>query len=355
MNRILQMAIFFAMFSSIYGIMNYHVYSRMSRTITYAHLGIIILVLALSFPVVSILERFVDGPVLGWIYFGSMTWVGTSFFLLIAYSILDISSIIFRSIIKTSYATAGAVVIALVIAIVIYSIIEARNLTIKHIDVPVDSLKKEIRIVQLSDIHVGTIHKEKFLQKIVDAANSQDPDIIVITGDLFDGSGPLTDDMLSPLKKLKSPVYFITGNHENYLGKEKAVELVKKNNITVLENESVKIKGIQLIGIPNPVNETDRRTDKLDGINLSKNMTKVVLYHLPIFQKGADLQLSGHTHNGQIYPFTLLVKIMFQEAYGLFSHDESYMYVTSGIGTWGPPMRFFSPSEIVVIDLKKKQ
>ncbi len=344
------MAIFFMLFSSIYGFMNYYVYSRLSRTITYPYLGTIILILALSFPIVSILERFIDGPILGWLYFGSMTWVGTSFFLLASYIILDAASFIF----KISYSTAGAAVIAIVLCITIYSIIEAQNLTIKKIDVPVNNLKKELRIVQLSDIHVGTIHKEKFLQKIVDATNLQDPDIIVITGDLFDGSGPLTDDMLSPLKKLKRPAYFVTGNHENYLGKEKAIALVKKNNITVLDDEAVKIKGVELIGLSNPINDLDKRTDKLESLNLGKNTTKIVLYHMPVMQDNADLQLSGHTHNGQIFPFTLLVKLVFKEAYGLFKHDNSYLYVTSGIGTWGPPMRFISPSEIVVLDLKRE-
>lgn len=349
MNRILQFMIFFAIFLSVYFGMNAYVYFRLSRIITHPALWIVISTLVLSLPIISILERFFDGPIVTVFYFISMAWLGTLFFLLITFLLIDVAGLFF----KFDYARTGLIAIGLVFVLIIYSIITAQTLTIKRIDVPMKNLKEDVRIVQLSDIHVGTVHKHGFLKHLVQTTNAQNPDIVVITGDLFDGSGPIGETSISPLKELKAKTYFVTGNHENYLGKELAIDIVKKNNITVLQKSFVKIKNIQLIGIDNPMRDIDNSTDKLDGMNLSKNMPRILLYHLPILQSGADLQLSGHTHNGQIYPFTLLVKILFKNTYGLYKHEDSYIYVSSGVGSWGPPMRFLAPSEIVVITLKK--
>ena len=218
-------------------------------------------------------------------------------------------------------------------------------------------------IVQLSDIHLNLLRSEKWLSQIVDKTNNLKPDIIVITGDLIDSELGEVKRFSSILKNLKSKygVYAVAGNHEFYARYEKFLALAKESNIIILKNEKVTVAGaIELAGIDD---ETGKRFSQ-SGSNLEKVLKDcdfrkpvILLSHQPdVFDEavkfGVDLQLSGHTHAGQIPPMDLIVQFYFKYPYGLYRKNSSYIYTTSGTGTWGPPMRLFTRDEIVKIILK---
>ncbi|MCX6707718.1 MAG: metallophosphoesterase, partial [Candidatus Woesearchaeota archaeon] len=217
---------------------------------------------------------------------------------------------------------------------------------------------KELRIVQLSDVHLGTIHNKEYLSRIVDKTNKLNPDIVLITGDLFDGGSMLKDDFILPLNGLKAKSFFSMGNHEQYEGIEDVTRILNETNVTILRNEVQKYKGVQIIGIDNPPNEFGGKNDVIQSIKFNKSQPSILMYHPPksleeAQQAGVNLQLSGHTHDGQIFPFTLLSMIVYPRVHGLYDYIGTYMYVSPGTGTWGPPLRVGSNSEITLINLVK--
>jgi len=177
----------------------------------------------------------------------------------------------------------------------------------------------------------------------------------MITGDLVDGSSALNAKSFSALKNLKPKTFFSTGNHEEYVDKEKAIGFLKKANITVLMNQMQNYKGTSIIGIDDPGNGM-RRDKSIDDFKINSSGPVILMYHRPdsfddAAKKGVDLQLSGHTHDGQIFPFNLITKIFYPRIKGLYELNNSYLYVSPGTGTWGPPMRLGSRSEITYIRL----
>ena len=236
---------------------------------------------------------------------------------------------------------------------------------IKNVTVGIDNLKRPLTIVQISDVHIGKVLGREFMQLCVDKINQINADVVVITGDLVDLDIDIAKEKLEPLKKIKSRygVYFVPGNHEYFHDVESIMEYLKSIGIVVLENSSVIIDDtINLSGVydmfgnrmgklkPN-IKEALKDTDK--------TLPTVLLSHQPKIAKylngneNIDLIVSGHTHGGQIFPFGLLVLLDQPYLYGLYKHSEkTQVYVSSGAGYWGPPLRFFAPSEIVKIDIK---
>jgi len=240
---------------------------------------------------------------------------------------------------------------------------------VKKVKISLDNLPKSFkgfRIAQISDIHIGQIMRKHTLVKIVEQVNSLNADIIVITGDLVDGSVENLFDEISPIKDLKAKygVYFITGNHEYYSGAEQWTDAVTSLGIKVLQNENVEIKkngeSFFLVGV------NDREAGKFgekhspdfkkafSGIN--KDKKTVLLAHQPhdiekAAEFNADLMLSGHTHGGQIWPFGLLVTLQQKYLKGYYKYEKTHLYVNQGTGCWGPPMRLDSENEITEITL----
>ncbi len=350
MSKIIQFTLFFIIFFSVYSLMHYYIYIKVSKIFLLKHFWIIFITLAVSFPASMIIERLSNNIFTRAFYAISATWLGVAFFLLFGFLVLDLISLSG----KINQTTGGVAVIIIVLVICVYSIFNSQNIRITKIEVPINNLPKEsMKIVQLTDIHIGSINDNNFLKKLVDKTNELKPDIVVITGDLFDGTDGLSPDMISSLKGLKTKAYFVTGNHENYLGKEKAIKYIEQMNVTVLQNEFKEVKGIQLIGLSFPENELNQSSVKINWSGIDKKKPKILLYHWPVLLEGVDLQLSGHTHNGQIFPFNLLVKTSFKYIYGLYKVNNTYIYTSSGAGTWGPPMRFLTTPEIVEITLRK--
>jgi predicted MPP superfamily phosphohydrolase len=223
-----------------------------------------------------------------------------------------------------------------------------------------------ISLVQISDLHFGTLVSEQWLHKIVEKVNSLNADIIFITGDLVDGKIFDKKENLEKLKTLsaKKGVFVVTGNHEFYFGIEKFLEIIRETNFKLLRNESLTIgNGITIAGVDEI---TAKQFIKNSGPDLNKTFKDVDRDNLIIFLShqpdlfdqaknySLDLQLSGHTHKGQIPPMDFIVNIFFKYPYGLVKKGDSYIYTTSGTGFWGPPMRLFSKCEIVKIVLVNK-
>ncbi|MFA6089803.1 MAG: metallophosphoesterase, partial [Candidatus Woesearchaeota archaeon] len=192
---------------------------------------------------------------------------------------------------------------------------------------------------------------------IIEKTNSLNPDVVVITGDFVDGSGKLSIKTFEQLNNIKAPTFMVMGNHEFYEGEQRVIDLLSETKVKVLRNESELIKGINIIGLDYSENKS-YVAEHLKNIEFNNSKPTILLNHVPMgyedaAKSGVKLQLSGHTHNGQIFPFTLLVKARFPKINGLYNIDNLSLYVSPGTGTWGPPMRLGSKNEITVLKLKK--
>jgi predicted MPP superfamily phosphohydrolase len=234
---------------------------------------------------------------------------------------------------------------------------------IKEVDIKIKGLKKELNIVQISDVHIGKSLGKEFLENIVKDINTLNADIVVITGDLVDLHVDEIDDKLDALKDIKSRfgVYFVSGNHEYFHGVEAICSFLESLHVKVLTNENVVINNqINLAGITDLMG---RRLGILKPdlkkalLHVEPELPTVLLAHQPKITKELkdekiDLILSGHTHAGQIFPFGLLVLLDQPYLSGLYQHSEkTQIFVSSGAGYWGPPIRILAPSEIVSIKL----
>ncbi len=216
------------------------------------------------------------------------------------------------------------------------------------------------RIVQISDIHIGPILDRRFAEHLVARCNALEPDLLAVTGDLVDGGVKQLAPEVAPLAGLRARqgVFFVTGNHDHFSGVERWVEVVRDLGMRVLRNERVTIHAgsgsFELAGVD------DHRGGFVDGSRedlpralegRDPERALVLLAHDPATFKrasemGVDLQLSGHTHGGQIWPFTYLVRLVTPFVAGRYRRKTAELYVSRGTGFWGPPMRLFAPAEI---------
>ncbi|MCX5830154.1 MAG: metallophosphoesterase [Deltaproteobacteria bacterium] len=248
----------------------------------------------------------------------------------------------------------------------IYGYFEAINIRTEHLIIKSAKIPKNIeklRIVQISDVHVGMIVREGRLERMMAAVKKAAPDILVSTGDLVDGQIDNIHGSLPLLKGIQAKYgkYAVTGNHEFYAGLDQALDFTRMAGFTVLRGEGINIAGmINIAGVDDPAG---KRTGRYRGIqeskivaDLPKHTYTLLLKHQPIIDPEAlgafDLQLSGHTHKGQIFPFSMVTGLVFPLQSGSFNlPGGSRLYVSRGAGTWGPPVRFLSPPEITILDL----
>lgn len=214
-------------------------------------------------------------------------------------------------------------------------------------------LDRSYKLVQLSDVHVGS-RSARFLSRAIKQALSHQPDALLITGDLIDTSTVKLED-LNALGEVPCPVYFAIGNHERYIDLDAVTAMIKSQGVDLLRGQAMTQGQLQIVGIDD-ADSPDQVRDHLPGIATSDNHFRILLYHRPdgwpsARQAGIDLMLAGHTHGGQIWPFNFLVKRRFEHMIGLFSQDNRHLYVSSGTGCWGPIMRLGTRSEMTVIDL----
>lgn len=255
-------------------------------------------------------------------------------------------------------------VLALVAVLTLISIYQAREPKVKSYEVKINNLPDswmDKKIVHLSDLHLGPIWREKFLKRVLRKVLSLTPEAIFISGDLFDGSQADFSWLGNLLNEFQPPrgVYYSFGNHDLDLGSTKVHELLDPWPIEILENRLVVDSGLQIIGL----NFQDKNNYLSPGEQLAQTSYRadepsILLYHEPkdplAFKiAGIDLQLSGHTHAGQMFPFNLVAANIYDwRAHGLYQDGHYHLSVSSGVGTWGPPLRLGTRSEIVLITLK---
>ncbi len=242
------------------------------------------------------------------------------------------------------------------IFLIILSIKNGNTIYLKTLDIRTDKkIKTDINLIFLSDLHLGS-NSKNHLKKIIKKIKQIKYDLLLIGGDMIDSS-KFNLGNLKLFFEISKPIIFVSGNHEYYLNnfKEKLSSL-KEYNINFLNNMSFKYKELNIIGISDDINLNTKEnlTTKL----LKRNFFNLVLVHKPclwdFLPSSIDLMLSGHTHNGQIFPFNLIVKLKYKYIFGLYKKSNSKLYVSSGSGCWGPRMRLGSRNEIVYIKLRKK-
>jgi uncharacterized protein len=216
-----------------------------------------------------------------------------------------------------------------------------------------------LRIATVSDIHLGPLAGRTHAERIVSVINSVDADIVAVVGDLVDGTVTELGAAAEPLREIRSRLgaYFVTGNHEYYSGVDEWVAEVARLGMRPLRNERLELEGIDLAGV-NDLAGGDTGGPDFDAALADRDPSRpvVLLAHQPVLvedaaRHGVDLQLSGHTHGGQIVPFNLIVRLEQPVVSGHGSFDGTQLYVTNGAGFWGPPVRVGAPPQVTLVEL----
>ena len=325
----------------------------------------------LSFLLLRVLPRSLSSPVMWAVYI----WMGLAFVLLFVALPLELPRWLLarsadadpsrRIAIARGFAAIVGVVGGGLAVTGLGSVLS--KVAVAKVRVPLAKLPKELAgytIVQITDVHVGPTIGKEFIEQLVGTINAEQPDMVVITGDLVDGSVADLGAMVTPLRDLraKDGVFFVTGNHEYYSGVTEWLAFLATLGIRVLRNERIPIRGgaFDLAGVDD---HSAKGFGHGHGTDLAKALADrdparalVLLAHQPktildAVAYGIDLQLSGHTHGGQIWPWGYAVKLDQPHVAGLSQHGDATIYVSRGTGYWGPPMRVGAPAEITRIEL----
>jgi uncharacterized protein len=368
------MIIFLLIFLCLYGGLNFYAFFQAKNVFHFSGKTEIIIITLLLFLILApIIVRFAEK--LHWetlarsIAYCGYLWMAFVFLFFFTNITFDVASYV----LKFFYQSAESVLLKNILfslavflsfAFVVYGFFDAQRVRIKRLEFHTRELLPDngkIRIVQISDVHVGVIIRNERLKAILDRVEEAKPDILISTGDLLDGE--VNNIMMEANQfaqiKTKYGKYAITGNHEYYAGIENALEFTKNAGFEILRDENRQVAGINIIGLDDM---TGRKSDFIKNsaglANLlpaapSKAFT-LLLKHRPYISEDINfnLQLSGHTHGGQIFPFMLITRFFFPHNYGYYKlGEDKSAYISRGAGTWGPPVRFFAPPEITVIDL----
>jgi predicted MPP superfamily phosphohydrolase len=254
--------------------------------------------------------------------------------------------------------------IGIAVAASLYGVINAGTIRTTRISVQLPGLSSQWKgrtAIWVSDTHLGQVRNYGFAHKIAAMVQRLRPDIVFIGGDLYDGEAVDADKVIEPLSRISVPLgtYFITGNHEEFYDNTIYLKAVRRAGMRVLHNEKVELDGVQIMGVD--YRDARREGDFkkiLEKMNIDRKKPSILLRHVPTHlhvakEQGISLQLSGHTHQGQVFLFRLITSRVYQGYdYGLKRFGDLQIYTSSGAGTWGPPMRLDTKPEIVIIEFK---
>ena len=378
MSRVLPFLIFVPIALSLVGGMHYYVWARLVRDTHLPPLAaflltLLIVALGLSIPLAMIASRVFHAsfrPGL-WVVF---VWMGVGFLFVAFLGVADAGRLLGtlvqrmrsplpvdpekRLFLARSLAVGVGGVVAGLSALGVRNALGA--VQVKEVEVRLRGLPAALagfKLVQISDVHVGALLRKDWVGHVVDRIRSLSPDLVAITGDLVDGTVDELREQVAPLGRLeaKHGVFFSTGNHDHYSGADAWCAHLPTLGVQPLRNRRVSIApGLELAGIDDPSGAPDL-TKALAGRDPS--LALVLLAHQPrqfaeAARNGVGLTLSGHTHGGQIWPFSWLVALAQPYLAGLHARGESQLYVSRGTGFWGPPMRVLAPAEITLIRLQ---
>ena len=280
----------------------------------------------------------------------SMTWLGCCFVLFSVTITWEITNVFAN----WPAATSGIALLGAAAAVSLAGIHNARALGVRVRGIESDRIPAALRVAQISDVHLGS-RGDGFLRRVVERVNEQAPDLVLITGDLIDFAH-MRRSLIAPLANLDAPALFCTGNHERYVDLEAIVTRLQDLGIEVLRNRTVVANGVAISGVDDADDRYQVR-NKLRHMTAEPGLFHVLLYHRPDGAEdaaawGADLMLTGQTHNGQIIPFNYLVKRIFPRICGEYRVGGLQLFVSPGTGTWGPVMRLGSRNEITMFELR---
>ncbi|MGE5809296.1 MAG: metallophosphoesterase [Nitrospirota bacterium] len=377
------MSIFFLFIVFVYG--GLHVYAFLRARIAFAFgpaagavLALFMLFMVFAPFLVRLLEQHdYEASARAFAYLAYL-WMAVLFLFFCCSLVLDVAVLITRfagwlsrsdfSAFLPSARTSVFASLGLSIAVCVYGYFEARDIRTEHVRIETAKLPAgvdRLTIAQISDVHLGLIIRGPRLAKMLDVVRAEKPDIFISTGDLVDAQINHLEGLAEQLRAVRAPYgnYAITGNHEYYAGLLKALTFTREAGFRVLRNESVEAGPITIAGIDDrtavqmklgkPVSEKELLE------KLPRDRFTLFLKHQPRLEQSStglfDLQLSGHTHRGQIFPFTLVVRLTFPTIAGDYDLGKgSLLHVSRGTGTWGPPIRFLAPPEVTVIELVRK-
>lgn len=230
----------------------------------------------------------------------------------------------------------------------------ALNPQVVRVQLRSSKIEEALRFVQISDLHIGSRSRE-FLERVIAQVNAQAPDFLCITGDFIDATG-VSEGELAALRSVNCPIYFSIGNHERYEDLDAILARLERLGVNVLRTRSMRQGSVQVIGVDDK-DDADQVENELSKLEVEQDAFVVLMYHRPrgleaAAAAGVDLMLSGHTHNGQIIPFNLIVGRVFEHVKGLVRHGATHLYVNQGTGTWGPVMRLGTRAEITLFELR---
>jgi predicted MPP superfamily phosphohydrolase len=344
-----EVMLFVLVVSSVYLGMNWYVLARLFHLFALSKslwFYVSLVPLSLSLIAALVLESRFGGVLTATFFTLAVVWLGLCwllFWILLAQQILALVT-------PAPQRVWAMGVCGLACALALYAFLNARTITVRREQIPHLPLK----IAQLSDIHIGSIGGA-MLAEIVAKTNALEPDVILITGDLFDNANSTTRAIAAQLNGLAVPVLFTSGNHEDYTGYDNVRQMLAATPIRWLRNEAVAFRGIRIIGVDNSYS-TELMQSVLDRTPPSPAFT-ILMNHQPTgfdiaARHGIGLTLSGHVHNGQIWPFNYFVGLFYPYLKGLHALAGAFLNVSTGTGIWGPPMRLGSHTEIVFLEPK---
>lgn len=377
------MRLFILMVLTVYGGMHVYAFLRARSVFAFGPaagiaIAAFMLLMVIAFFLIRTLEYYELETAARTLAYVAYFWMAALFLFFCASLVFDLTGLVTRAAGWMARADVSASLVparisfflslGLSLAVCAYGYFEARDIRTEHVRIETSKLPAgtdRLTIVQISDVHLGLIVRNVRLEKILDAVRVAKPDIFISSGDLVDAQINHMTGLAELLRGIKTKYenYAITGNHEYYAGLAEALTFTRKAGFTVLRNEAMNVGPITIAGVDDrtavqlnlekPISERDLLA------KLPRDRFVLFLKHQPRIDKATiglfDLLLSGHTHKGQIFPFTLLTLLLFPRNAGTYDlGNGSLLHVSRGTGTWGPPIRFLAPPEVTVIELVRK-
>jgi hypothetical protein len=328
-------------------------------------LRVITAVLSISFVTASLLAFRFDNVFVRSFYRPAAVWLGTLvYFFMASIGCWILYPLALAAGVEDARRQLIRALFGIAVAAALYAVVNASTTRVHRVRVKLENLPESWRgrtAALVSDTHLGAVRNQGFVRRVVALINNQEPDVVFIAGDVFDGTQVDAERIAEPWSQLAAPFgsYFVGGNHEEFTGRDKFFTALARHGIRVLNNEKIEVDGLQLLGVHFwEASYPERFRTILQSMAISRERAAVLLLHAPDHleipaQEGISLQLSGHTHGGQFFPFTLLVRRIYgQYAHGLQRFGDMNVFVTWGAGTWGPPLRLGTQSEIVIIEFE---
>jgi uncharacterized protein len=351
MNRITGLLMFVLIVVGVYFLMNWYVLGRLAylfgvkKTLLFY---VIVAAMTLSLVAAVAIDTRIGNRLTGAFFTAVTMWLGISF--LFVWCLVAMQAI--GWFVKLPPMAVGTAAVGFVTVLTLYAAINAPTVYTRKIEL---AAPVNFKIAQISDVHIGSVGGG-FLSHVVDKLNKLEPDVVLITGDLVDNDKAVTAKAMEHLNRLVVPAFFVSGNHEGYVGYDKVQKLLAATRVHWLRNNAITLDNVRIVGVDDNVKAG--AMDEILGRVGDGSAYTVLMYHRPEWfniaaRRNVNLMLTGHTHYGQIWPFNFVVGSIYRYIDGLHEIDKMHLSVSTGTGTWGPRMRLGSNSEIVLIELKK--